>query len=168
MEALCITTHSWTGKGGAQRITQIPSYYCNKHGGKVLENFLTDRINDHLHSNSLLNKNQYGFLSQKSTVDDALVSKVIGYSHLQQRNYVIIISLDVVGAFDGAWWPSILGNFVTFAAPVTCTIWPGITFRIEWRLFTPAHRGRKGKFRWDAHKNPVVALDFGMFCTTPS
>jgi len=41
-------------------------------GGKVLEKLLIDRINHHLYSNSLLNKNQFGFFPQKSTVDAAL------------------------------------------------------------------------------------------------
>ena len=71
-------------------------------GGKVLEKLLIDRINLHLQSNSLLNKNQYGFLPQESTVDAVLAAKVFAHSHLQQRNYVIMISLDETGASDAA------------------------------------------------------------------
>jgi len=89
---------------------QIPSYQLLNIGGKVLEKLLIDRINHHLHSNNLLNKNQYGFLPQKSTADAALAAKEFVPAHLQQSNLVIMISLDVKGAFYAAWWASILGN----------------------------------------------------------
>jgi len=36
--------------------------------------------------------------------------KQYALSHIQQRNYVIIVSLDVQDSFDAAWWPSILCN----------------------------------------------------------
>jgi hypothetical protein len=36
--------------------------------------------------------------------------KQYALSHIQQRNYVIMVSLDVQGEFDAAWWPSILYN----------------------------------------------------------
>jgi len=37
--------------------------------------------------------------------------------NLQQRNYVVMVSLDVKGAFDAAWWPSILSNFRDLRCP---------------------------------------------------
>jgi len=36
--------------------------------------------------------------------------KQYALSHMQQKKYVIMVSLDVQGAFDAAWWPSILCN----------------------------------------------------------
>jgi len=36
---------------------------------------------------------------------------------MQQRNYVIMASLDVHGAFDAAWWPSILCNLRALNCP---------------------------------------------------
>ena len=86
-------------------------------GGKVLEKLLIDRINHHLHSNSLLNKNQYGFLSHKSTVNATLAAKNFAQAHLQQGKVVIMTSLDVKGAFDAAWWPSILCNLRDLRCP---------------------------------------------------
>jgi len=77
-------------------------------GGKILEKLLIDRINHHLYSKRLLNENQYGFLLQKSTVDASMAVKLFAEIHLQQRNVVIITSLDVQRAFDAAWWPAIL------------------------------------------------------------
>jgi hypothetical protein len=86
-------------------------------GGKVLEKLQTDRINNHLFSNSLINNNQFGFRPQKSTIDAALAAKDFAKYHLQQRNYVVIISLDVLGAFDAAWWPNILNNLRNLRCP---------------------------------------------------
>jgi hypothetical protein len=39
-----------------------------------------------------------------------LALKQHALSHIRQRNYVILVSLDVQGAFDAAWWPGILSN----------------------------------------------------------
>jgi hypothetical protein len=37
--------------------------------------------------------------------------------NLQQRNYVIMVSLDVQGTFEAAWWPSILSNLRDLRCP---------------------------------------------------
>jgi hypothetical protein len=86
-------------------------------GGKVLEKLLIDRINHHIFSHSLLNGNQYGFLPHKSTVDAAMAAKGFVRENLQQRNYVVMVSLDIKGAFDVAWWPSILSNLRDVRCP---------------------------------------------------
>jgi len=33
--------------------------------------------------------------------------KQYALSHIQQKKYIIMVSLDVQGAFDAAWWPGI-------------------------------------------------------------
>jgi hypothetical protein len=86
-------------------------------GGKVLEKLLIDRINHHIFSYRLLNGNQYGFPPQKSTVDAAMAVKGFVRESLQQRNYIIMVSLDVQGAFDAAWWSSILSNLRDLRCP---------------------------------------------------
>ena len=91
--------------------------HTHNTGGKLLEKLLINRINHHLNTNKLLNSNQYGFIPQKSTVDAALTAKQFALSHLQQRNYIIMISLDVLGAFDAAWWSSILCNLRALNCP---------------------------------------------------
>jgi ribonuclease HI len=105
------------GKEGINEVSKYRPISLLNIGGKVLEKLLIDRINHHLHSNSLLNKNQYGFLPQKSTVDAALAAKEFAQAHLQQKNLVIMTSLDVKGAFDAAWWPSILCNLRDLRCP---------------------------------------------------
>ena len=104
-------------------------------GGKLLKKFLIDRINHHLHT-ELLNRNQYGFIPQKSTVDAAMAAKQYALSHIQQRNYFIMISLDSRGQSMQLGGPvscaiyeplSVLGIYIT---------WPGATSAEEWQFFT--------------------------------
>ena len=74
---------------------------------KVLENILINRIMHHMHSNNLMNKNHYGFTPQTSTVDALVALKDFVQESLDDGQYVALISLDVKGSFDTAWWPSI-------------------------------------------------------------
>jgi len=99
-----------SGKEGCNEVKKYRTISLLNVGGKVLEKLLIDRINHHVYSNNLLNENQYGFIPQRSTVDAAMAAKGLAQANLQQRNFVIMISLDVRGAFDAAWWPSILRN----------------------------------------------------------
>ena len=105
------------GKEGSSEASKYRLISLLNVGGKVLEKLLIDRINHHLYSNSLLNKNQYGFLPQKGTVDATLAAKEFARAQLQQKNLVIMISLDVKGAFDAAWWPSMLRNLRDLLCP---------------------------------------------------
>jgi hypothetical protein len=77
-------------------------------GGKVLEKLLFNRINHHMYKNELLIDRQYGFIPQKSTTDEAMEAKKFIEPELENRKVVMMASLDVKGAFDTAWWPSIL------------------------------------------------------------
>jgi hypothetical protein len=63
------------GKEGSTEVARYRPTSLLNVGGKVLKKLLTDRIIHHVFSNSLLNENQYGFLSQKSTIDAALATK---------------------------------------------------------------------------------------------
>src|SRR5215467_12179331 len=77
-------------------------------GVKVLEKLLINRLMHYLYSNDLLNPNQYGFSPQKSTTDAAMAVKGFIDEALTKGKIVALVSLDVKGAFDAAWWPSIL------------------------------------------------------------
>ena len=110
------------GKEGCNEANKYRPISLLNVGGKVLEKLLIDRVNHHVYSNNLLNENQYGFLPQRSTVDAAMAAKCFAKANLQQRNFVIMISLDVKGVFDAAWWPSILCNLRDLRCPKTCTI----------------------------------------------
>ena len=86
-------------------------------GGKLLERMLIDRILFHMHSNNLFNNNQYGFTPQRGTVEAAMVAKNFIEESLRLKQCTVIVSLDVKGAFDAAWWPSILKQLKEFKCP---------------------------------------------------
>ena len=86
-------------------------------GGKVLEKLLITRINHHLNKNGLLAKSQYGFTPQKSTTDAVMEAKKFTEPELETRKIVIMTSLDVTGAFDAVWWPSILKGLKDSGCP---------------------------------------------------
>jgi hypothetical protein len=77
-------------------------------GEKVLEKMLINRIMPHIYSNNLLNHNQFGFTPKKSAIDVALAVKEYLEEGMREGHFAIIVNLDVKGAFDAAWWPSIL------------------------------------------------------------
>jgi hypothetical protein len=106
-----------SGKEGLNEVHKHRPISLINTGGKLLEKLLIGSINYNICTNKLLNSNQYGFIPQKSTVDAALAVKQYALSHLQQRNYIIMVSLDVLGAFDAAWWPSILCNLRALNCP---------------------------------------------------
>jgi len=86
--------------------------------GKVLERLMLDRIMHHVHISVGLNCNQYGFIPQRGTVDAAMTIKEIIEENLEQKNCTAVVCLDVRGAFDTSWWPSILHNLKEPLQPV--------------------------------------------------
>ena len=86
-------------------------------GGKVLEKLLINRINHHMYKHDLLTDRQFGFTPPKSTTDGAMEAKKFIQPVLEKRGLVIITSLDVKGAFDAAWWPSILQTLKDLGCP---------------------------------------------------
>ena len=68
------------------------------------------------YSNNLLNHNQFGFTPKKSTIDAVQAAKEY-LEGTSEGHITIIVSLDVKGAFDAAWWPSILKALREFQCP---------------------------------------------------
>jgi hypothetical protein len=64
-----------------------------------------------------MSKNQYGFTPQTSTVDAVMAVKDFVQDSLNNVQYLAVIGLDVKGAFDGDWWPSILNSLKTLKYP---------------------------------------------------
>jgi hypothetical protein len=83
-------------------------------GGKVLEKLLINRIMHHIYTYKLLNQNQFGFTPKKSTTDATMAAKEFVEEGLHQG---LLVSLGVKGAFDAAWWPSILKTLKDFNCP---------------------------------------------------
>ena len=86
-------------------------------GGKVLETLLINGINHHVYSWGHLNENQFGFRPQISTIDAAMVVKEFVQNSLAAGDVIALVSLDVQGAFDAAWWPAILKEMRDCGSP---------------------------------------------------
>jgi retron-type reverse transcriptase len=84
---------------------------------KVLEKLLINRIMYHIYSNNLMSKNQYGFTPQTSTVDAVMTLKGYVQDSVNDGHYVAVISLDVKGAFDAAWWLGIMASLRNLRCP---------------------------------------------------
>jgi len=97
-------------KPGKERSYEVSKYRpisLLNIGGKVLEKLMINRINHHTHTKEYINQNQYGFRPQTSTIDAVMALK--DYIEEGFRSEVtVLVSLDVEGAFNSAWWPSIL------------------------------------------------------------
>lgn len=74
--------------------------------GKTFERLLVERITEHIQSHCPLNENQHGFVKGKSTISalDCMM-RAIGESN---SKHVILVALDIGGAFDTLWWPYLL------------------------------------------------------------
>ncbi|KAL0822118.1 hypothetical protein ABMA28_005482 [Loxostege sticticalis] len=84
--------------------------------GKVLEKMLIARVKWHLIPR--ISTRQYGFMPQKSTEDAlyTLVHRIKGKMEL--KKLVTLVSLDIEGAFDSAWWPAIRIRLAEEKCPV--------------------------------------------------
>ena len=86
-------------------------------GGKVLEKALINRINYHVYSTEYLNHNQYGFTPQTSTIDAVMAVTEFIEEGFRTGEVTVTVSLDVEGAFNSAWWPSVLKNLKDSGCP---------------------------------------------------
>jgi len=86
-------------------------------GGKVLEELLINRINHHVYKHNLLTDRQFGFTPQESTTYAAMEAKQFIQPVLENRGLATMASLDTKGAFDAAWWPSILQALIDLGCP---------------------------------------------------
>ena len=105
------------GKDTSQDVSKYRPISLINIGGKVLEKLLIDRIMHHVFSNDLMNQNQYGFTPTKSTTDALMAVKEYVQQSLEDGQFLVLVSLDVQGAFDAAWWPSIMNALRTFNCP---------------------------------------------------
>ena len=71
----------------------------------------------YVNTNDLLIHNQYGFTLKENTTDAAMEVKGFAEEVLRQGLITIIVSLDVRGVFDAAWWPSIINTLQDYNCP---------------------------------------------------
>ncbi|CAK1545374.1 unnamed protein product [Leptosia nina] len=73
--------------------------------GKIAEKLFVKRASWHILPK--LSVRQYGFIPQRST-EDALYDLLSHIkSSLREKKIAALVSLDIEGAFDSAWWPAI-------------------------------------------------------------
>lgn len=84
--------------------------------GKVLERMVVARLKWQLVPR--LSTRQFGFMPQRST-EDALYTLI---KHVQDKlrlkKLMVLVSLDIEGAFDSAWWPAIKVRLAEEECPV--------------------------------------------------
>ena len=88
--------------------------------GKILEKLLITRINYWAYSTNSLNNNQYGFTPQRSTIDTAVAVQNTADEGLNAAEVIVPVRLDILTAFDAAWWPHILKAHKTADARKVC------------------------------------------------
>ncbi|XP_049883069.1 uncharacterized protein LOC126378732 [Pectinophora gossypiella] len=73
--------------------------------GKIFEKLLVGRLKWHILPR--ISTRQYGFMPQKSTEDS--LYDLVNYIRLKikAKKLITLVSLDIEGAFDNAWWPAI-------------------------------------------------------------
>jgi len=125
---------------------------------------MTDRILCHIHSKDLSNNNQYGFTPQRGTVDAAMeVEKFIEKS-LRFKQCTVTVSLDVKGAFDAAWWPSILKQLRELKCPTNLYNLSASYFNNRKAKLSINNYRTEKEFRRGAHRGLVADRGYGMLC----
>ena len=137
-------------------------------GGKVLEKLLINRINYQIYSHYLMSGNQYSFMPQKSTTDAAMAVKGFVEEALKAGDIVILICLDVKGAFDAAFWLSILNSLRDYKCSKNLYNLPKSYFSnrsvfISTNSIVICKRLQKGP-----HKDLAPAHSIGIYSTTHS
>ncbi|CAK1578891.1 unnamed protein product [Parnassius mnemosyne] len=84
--------------------------------GKIYEKMLIRRIKWHIVPK--ISRNQYGFMPQRSTEDSLYDMMQFIKAKLKDRKLILLISLDIEGAFDNAWWPAIRCRLAEIGCPV--------------------------------------------------
>jgi len=105
------------GKEDSEDVTKFRPISLLNIGGKVMEKILITRINYWAYSTSFISNNQYGFTPQKSTTDAAMAVKNFVEEGLKAGEVIVLVGLDVRGAFDAAWWPNILKSLQDCKCP---------------------------------------------------
>ena len=96
------------GREKCHEVSKFRPISLLNYGGKLLEKLLINRINHHVFTTGYLNKNQYGFRPQTSTIDAVLALKEHIEEGFRTGEVTVLVSLDVEAAFNAAWWPAIL------------------------------------------------------------
>jgi len=136
------------GKQNSDEVSKFRPISLLNTRGKVLEKLLINRINHHVFTHDIMNKNQYGFTPQRSTTGAAMAVKEFVEEGLAAGEIIVQIRLDVKGTFDAAWWSSILNGLKAYNCPKTFIIFLKGTLANDpqsFHLTMPVHREQSVK-----------------------
>ena len=97
-------------KPSKENSEEASKYRLINIGGKVLEKAI-------INSTKYLNHNQYGFTPQTSTIDAIKAATEFIEEGFKRSEVTATVSLDVEGAFNSAWPPSVLNNLKECGCP---------------------------------------------------
>jgi len=78
--------------------------------GKFYERIIVDRIQTYYEDLGLNSERQFGFKKKKST-EDAFITLRRGVTETSKK-YVVAVFVDIEGAFDNLWWPSLITRVI--------------------------------------------------------
>ncbi|GBP97791.1 Putative 115 kDa protein in type-1 retrotransposable element R1DM [Eumeta japonica] len=84
--------------------------------GKTVERMLVWRIQWHIMPK--LQTRQYGFMPQRGTEDSLYDLMTHIHNELNLKRIIVMVSLDIEGAFDNAWWPALRNQLLVHKCPV--------------------------------------------------
>ncbi|CAK1585006.1 unnamed protein product [Parnassius mnemosyne] len=84
--------------------------------GKIFEKMTIRRIKWHIVPK--ISKNQYGFMPQRSTEDSLYEMMQHIKAKIKSKKLVLLVSLDIEGAFDNAWWPAVRCALAKTGCPI--------------------------------------------------
>ena len=105
------------GNENSEEVNKFRPISLVNTGRKVLEKVLINKINYHVYSHKLMKNNQFGFTPQRRAIDAAMAFKKFVIEGLAAGDVIVLVSLDVKGAFDSAWRPAILKEFKDCRCP---------------------------------------------------
>ncbi|CAK1595861.1 unnamed protein product [Parnassius mnemosyne] len=76
--------------------------------GKVLEKLFVTRLTWQIGRHSKLSNRQYGFVPQRGTEDALNDALEVVKKCVKNKQMAVIVSIDIEGAFDNAWWPGVI------------------------------------------------------------
>ncbi|UYV82600.1 hypothetical protein LAZ67_22000078 [Cordylochernes scorpioides] len=74
---------------------------------KIYEKVIKKKIYEYYMQNNLLSPKQHGFIKSKSTIT-ALNNIIDIIMEHKTKELTALVTIDIAGAFDNAWWPAIL------------------------------------------------------------
>ena len=83
--------------------------------GKILEKMVISRLQWHILPQ--LSRRQYGFMPQRGTEDHLYDTVTHINQEIKNKKIVVVVSLDIEGAFDNAWWPAVKAQLIKKKCP---------------------------------------------------